>query len=568
MSNAKIYLKPNVVFEPLVDGWYAWSHLVSPATCAMNIVGRHMVIMDSYLLAPQIHAEAVMNPKMRGGPFLDLGGGRVEDVRSLMETTAKSRANLIRFAEAVKSLDKLLSLEAKGFTLETLYQKVPDILKGYVELFYDRNNNATFRFIESLLYKSEYYDKDAQSVAFWLTNNDHRPFCLSTPRLGEPDVLRLNIPFDHPGIDELAKMKRIPQAIEYISDKLGISGSQMPLFEKLFTDVPPKTYKRYTGDKIRMRYFGHACILVETKDISILLDPLISYYGYYSDLEHFSDVDLPDEIDYVLITHNHQDHILFETLLPLRHKIKNLIVPRTCGGKLEDPNLELMFNNIGFRNVISIDEMETIEFSDAVITGLPFAGEHCDLNILTKSCYLVRIGEFSLLFMADSKIVEPALYRHIHSQIGDVDVIFLGMECDGAPMTWLYGPLLTKKVPRDQDGTRRLSGSDCAQGMSVVDIFNPKEVYVYAMGQEPWVEFISSIKYTDESNPIVQSDKLTRMCNERGIISERLYGEKELLYEKSDGILQEGNFDKTGIPTSATTSESIRSEFPTQFNAI
>ena len=136
------------------------------------------------------------------------------------------------------------------------------------------------------------------------------------------------------------------------------------------------------------------------------------------------------------------------------------------------------------------------------------------------------------MFLADSRIVEPALYKHIHKQIGNVDVMFLGMECDGAPLTWLYGPLLTKKLPRDMDGSRRLAGSDCNKGMSLVDIFNPKEVYVYAMGQEPWVEFISSIKYTDESNPIVQSDKLVKNCTERGIIAERLYGEKELLYEK------------------------------------
>ena len=70
------------------------------------------------------------------------------------------------------------------------------------------------------------------------------------------------------------------------------------------------------------------------------------------EVNHFSDFILPDKIDYVLITHNHQDHILFETLLPLRHKIKNLIVPRTNSGRLEDPDLKLMFNNIGFKNVI------------------------------------------------------------------------------------------------------------------------------------------------------------------------------------------------------------------------
>ena len=183
-------------------------------------------------------------------------------------------------------------------------------------------------------------------------------------------------------------------------------------------------------------------------------------------------------------------------------------------------------------HVIAMEEMEIVSFSHTTITNLPFTGEHADMNILTKACFAVRIGDFKLLFMADSRILEPHLYEHIHRKIGDVDVMFLGMECDGAPLSWLYGPLLPKKLSRDQDNSRRLAGSDCEKGMSLVNIFRPKEVYVYAMGQEPWVEFISSIKYTDESNPIVQSDRLVNLCKAKGIIAERLFGEKEILYEK------------------------------------
>ena len=60
----------------------------------------------------------------------------------------------------------------------------------------------------------------------------------------------------------------------------------------------------------------------------------------------------------------------------------------------------------------------------------------------------------------------------------------------------------------------------------------PNEVYVYAMGQEPWCEFISSLKYTDESIPIVESNKLVEDCLSMGLIAERLFGEKEILYSK------------------------------------
>jgi L-ascorbate metabolism protein UlaG (beta-lactamase superfamily) len=536
MSEQTFYLKPNVVIEPLFDSWYAWSHLISPATAAMNIQERHLTIMESYISAPDVHAQAILNPKMRGGPFMDFGGKRVSEIDDLRTNTILRRKKLLEFSDAIKQLEKLLATEAKGFGMEPIYAKMPLILKGYVELYYDRQNNPGFRFFESLLYKSEFYDKSAQSIALWITDNDHRPFCLSTPKLKEQNVLHLNIPFDHTGINELAKMKRVPKTLEHIKSLLDISKTDEVIFDSFFTTEAPPVYQKYSGDKIRMRYFGHACILVETKDVSILVDPLVSYYGYSSDVTHFSDVHLPDVIDYVLITHNHQDHILFETLLPLRHRIKNIIVPRTAGGRLEDPDLKLMFENIGFDNVTAVDDMEFFQFSDISITGLPFIGEHSDLNILTKACYLVKIGDFKLLFLADSRIIDAHLYQNIQRHIGDVDVLFLGMECDGAPLTWLYGPLMTKKISRDQDGSRRLAGSDCEKGMNLINIFHPKEAYVYAMGMEPWLEFISSIKYTDESNPIVQSDRLVALCRERNIVSERLYGEKELLYLKQQTV--------------------------------
>jgi L-ascorbate metabolism protein UlaG (beta-lactamase superfamily) len=537
MTEKKFYLKPNLVIEPLVDYWYAWSHLISPATAAMNILGRHLPLMESYLSDPDIHAQAVRNPKMRGGPFMDFGGGRLDEVNDLRRDTLQREGSLIQFATAIKELDKLLLSDAKGFGMQDFYKKIPLLLRGYVELFYDRNNNAGFRFFESLLYNSEFYNKSSQSIALWITNNDHRPFCLSTPRLKEQNVLHLEIPFDNLGIDELAKMKTSPQSLEYIKRILGISRDQESLFETFFHEEAPRQYEKYTGDKIRMRYFGHACILIETCEISILIDPLISYYGYDSDVDHFSFEDLPDYIDYVLITHNHQDHVLFETLLPLRHKIGTILVPSSSSGKLEDPDLKLMFDNIGFNNVLAIKEMETKSFSDISITGLPFIGEHSDLNILTKSCYLVEVSGFKLMFMADSRIIESYLYRHIYNLIGDIDVLFLGMECDGAPLTWLYGPLMSMKISRDQDGSRRLAGSNCNEGLELINIFHPKEIYVYAMGQEPWVEFISSVKYTDESNPIIQSNQLVEICKEKGLIAERLYGEKELFYQKRSRTL-------------------------------
>jgi hypothetical protein len=113
-----------------------------------------------------------------------------------------------------------------------------------------------------------------------------------------------------------------------------------------------------------------------------------------------------------------------------------------------------------------------------------------------------------------------------------VDALFLGMECDGAPVSWLYGPLLTQKLERTMDESRRLSGSNFQQGMHIINTFKCREAYVYAMGQEPWLNYIMSIKYTEQSRPIVESNRLIEACTQRGIIAERLFGEKEILLEQ------------------------------------
>ncbi len=532
--NDKVYLKPNVVIEPLLNRWYCWSHLISPATAAKIVKERNLKIINSYIQAPKAHKAATKNPKLLGGPFMDYPTERKQDVTQLKEVTQEKQGQLLRFADAIADLEQMLKTEASGHSLDDLYAKIPPPLKGYIELVYDLNNNPSYNIFESLLYQSEYYDESMQSIALWLTDNDDRPFVLSTPRLDEDHIVHIDIPFSNSAVDQLCKMKKEAGSFSEIAELMNAKDN--PVFASFFTEEAPPKYKKYEGDHIRMRYFGHACILIETKDVSILVDPLISYYGYASTVEHFSDIDLPDVIDYVLITHNHQDHVMFETLLPLRHKIKNIIIPRGGNGKLQDPSLKLMFQNIGFHQVTELGVLENFTSEDCCITGVPFLGEHCDLNIPTKLCFHVKIASFSMLYVADSCNVENEIYKNVQKVIGDTDVIFLGMECEGAPLSWIYGPYMAETISKEMDQSRRLAGSNAQRGMDLVNTFNPSEVYVYAMGMEPWLKYISSVSYTEESIPIIESNALIAACREKGILSERLFGEKEILYQKK-GVL-------------------------------
>src|SRR6266478_1801427 len=98
-NDQPLYLDQNVQVEPLIDNWYAWPHLIPPATASRNMTGRHLKIMESYLSAPQIHAQAVKTPKMLGGPFIDYDGKRVEEIRALRDRTKRERSHLIELSD-------------------------------------------------------------------------------------------------------------------------------------------------------------------------------------------------------------------------------------------------------------------------------------------------------------------------------------------------------------------------------------------------------------------------------------------------------------------------------------
>lgn len=526
----RVFLKPNVLVEPLFNQWYAWLGLIPPATAASYVANSHLRIMRSFVAAPQTHVSALSNPLLMGGPFINYDARAVGAIKSLIETTVREQPELLRLAEEIRVLDELLGVEGSGYSLEPLYKSIPESLKGYVELVYDVNNHPSFRIIEGLMYKSDYYDESHQSLGLELIYDDDRPFVFSTPRLESEDQIHLKVPYASDAVDELFRMKFNAGSISAIRDILNLKGGREQTFSSFFTETPPRQGVRYQGEGVRIRYFGHATLLIETKDVAVLTDPVVScHQGNGTDRYTFED--LPPFIDYILITHNHQDHCMLETLLQLRHKTGNLIVPKNSGGSVIDPSMKLALRQIGFKNVSEIDEMEEVQIAGGRIVGLPFIGEHADLNIRSKIAYSIQVAGRAILCVADSNNLESRMYGLIHRYLKEVDVIFLGMECDGGPLSWVYGPLLTKALARKFDQSRRLSGSDCDRGIGIIDQLKPKQVYVYAMGQEPWMTFVTAIHYTPESRPIIESDKLIAECRRRGIESERLFSRKEILLD-------------------------------------
>lgn len=334
-SSEPRFLRSNAIIEPLVDRFYAWLHIVAPVQAAMNLANVQVPLLESYLHSPKVHVAATNNPELRGGYFVGIEEERSMEVSALLDAIKRDRADMLTFAAAVAEAEELLRQTATGFDLTPLYPKLPSALNGLVELAYDTNNQPSMRYIEPLLYHSPLYDVRRQSVQLSLDTGVERPFILATPRMPSPDVLELPYAFDHPGLDELFKARTRGTTLGHLREALELDDSQAAKLDLLLAPQPSLAPDRHVERGGRIRYFGHACLVIQTPEAAIVTDPFISTDNRAGD--RYTLDDLPDHIDLAVITHGHQDHIVLETLLQLRPRLDAVVVPRSSRATCATP---------------------------------------------------------------------------------------------------------------------------------------------------------------------------------------------------------------------------------------
>ncbi len=525
MSSQTTYrLADSTVVEPLINQWAVWSDLIAPAPYSMHLRHYQIKTLSSYMENPEIHIKACQNPRLVGGPFVDAPLERADEVRALLGSMQRQYSNL-ELAKAITEAYECLAHEAKGQSLEPFYERLSECLRGYTELVYDYYNHPILRLMEGLLYASPYYNRILQSLRFFMVQRDNsRPFFLSTPHLLNEDEIDWRVSFESPEIDELFRIELSPRPLGHIREVLELGQRQEEALLPFLSSEHNMPLEPWREPKLRIRYLGHACVLVEWNGISIMTDPWVGVMPRDGGLERITYRELPKKIDFALITHAHHDHFVPETLLRLRHRIDCLVVPKNFSLFYTDPSLKLLAYQIGFKNVIELDSLESIELPNGEIIAVPFLGEHADLPH-GKSAYAIRIGKESILFAADSNCLDRRLYEHLRRSIGDIETVFLGMECVGAPLSWLYGALLPSRIQHDHDISRRTKGSNAKAAWALLEAVGGKRVYIYAMGSEPWFQYGMGLGLSEESIQIKEANKLIQKAREAGFLdAQRLFG--------------------------------------------
>jgi hypothetical protein len=218
-------------------------------------------------------------------------------------------------------------------------------------------------------------------------------------------------------------------------------------------------------------------------------------------------------------------------LMQVRHRVGCALVPANNHGCIADPSLELLLRHLGIGNVRALNAFDSVALADGKITSLPFPGEHVDLDIHSRQGIHIELHSRRFAFLVDSDGRDPTLFRRIAGRLAaPLDAIFIGMECHGAPLTWLYGPLLTRPVSRKDDESRRLSGLDSARAWQVLQAWPASRVFVYAMGQEPWLAYIMGLEYTADSVQMKEVAALLDRCAQDAIPAEHLYISREVVF--------------------------------------
>lgn len=524
-----VFLRPEIKMEPLICRWFAWSHLLSPVQLAMHITYRILPLLQSFVSNPSVHVAANGDPKMYGGPFVSLSQDDVPRVKELIEETTRQCARLITLAQDFRGFDGMLQEKASGFSLNEFYGQLPPSLAGMVELLYDTYHHPSIRFFEAMVYDEQLTGHTHEIYLQEIAESD-RHFFMSTPRLPTSNSLSFPMKFSDQRLDALAAARTRAGSFAHLARLFEVDDAQLPTFRSFFTTTAPAPRKEpgYAGEGVRMRYFGHACVLFQSADTTVLFDPFVSIEEGADN--RFTISDLPDFIDYVVITHSHQDHFSLEMLIQLRHRIGRILVPANNSGNVADPSMKLNLMELGFKHVDVLDVFDQVAIPNGQILSLPFTGEHADLGIYSKQAIALTLEGRKFMFLIDSDGRDAMLYQKLMRKIGPIDALFIGMECHGAPLNWLYEPILGKPVNRRNNESRRLSGADNERALKILNEIKAPQVFVYAMGQEPWMKYVMGLQYEPDSVQLTESNKFLEQCKLDGVQAERLYIQREAVY--------------------------------------
>ena len=224
-------------------------------------------------------------------------------------------------------------------------------------------------------------------------------------------------------------------------------------FKKSKTNIPKQTLpsvktniKLPEANENVMVWFGHSSYFLQVDGKNILVDPVFS--GNASPLNFTtkkfkgSDVYTPDdmpEIDYLVITHDHWDHLDYRTVIRLKPKIKRIITGLGVGEHLETWgfNPEIIIEN---------DWNEEVDLADGfrlfTTPSRHFSGRGFKRNQSLWMSFVLQTPNMKIFIGGDSGY--DTHFKTIGERFGPFDIAIL--ECGQYNPYWKYIHMMPEEV--------------------------------------------------------------------------------------------------------------------------
>ena len=235
-------------------------------------------------------------------------------------------------------------------------------------------------------------------------------------------------------IEETVVMHKIDFSTfsEYFTD-----GDKVPDWSIPVDTVPADYFDNVTDSLMRITWFGHSAALLEIDGKNIFLDPMLASVpaphpwlgsNRFNDTLPLMISELP-ELDAVLISHDHYDHLSYESIVEMKERVKKFYVPLGIAA-------HLISWGVAEDKIVECDWWDTVDLEGTTLVSTParhFSGRGIlDRNSTLWCSWVIKGKDASIFFGGDSGYDQA--FEKIGEKYGPFDLTML--ECGQYNEQW------------------------------------------------------------------------------------------------------------------------------------
>ncbi|MBU3210286.1 MBL fold metallo-hydrolase [Clostridium algidicarnis] len=267
-------------------------------------------------------------------------------------------------------------------------------------------------------------------------------------------------------MDKISFNTKFLMKLHYKNLKNYFEETSIPLSESLVTNS--------------VQWIGHASVMINLYDNIFITDPVIGSIGQFKRKIKPSMNLVNSNINYILLSHGHMDHIDFYSLIKMN---KNVIV-------LCPKSYVKSIKVVGFKNVIGISEGEIHQSGDITIKCI--AANHDGRRYYlgkdhSSNAYLISCKDKSVFFAGDTAFTEN--FKEIESDVALMPVGcywpegFDKMHCTPLESYKMYKMMKSKKMLPIHYNTFILSLEDDLDTVNILKSIKDSTVDIVNIGK-------------------------------------------------------------------------------------